>query len=228
MFTEKYKEDKHIGQGSYVICEWDSIQKEFPNFQQAFANLESQLINKCSAEWAPRSFGALTPNSNQYGRTTILPALFNDHTGTQMDSTHRTLILGGGTWRQLFTVLGHQTLMTGTRAGNTIPEDFKIALAGFAFPNKNQHLTEIKMQIGDRKYGRIDLEEMWVYNKPAIIFEEGFVIDEEEAFDLYGYIEGPIPVAHDGFTGVYQRIVPIGAAYFKFYDKVGGAPGSTI
>jgi hypothetical protein len=217
-----------MGQGSYVICEWDSVQKEFPSFQSAFRDCESKLITKCNFDWKPRTFGALALGSDQYGRTTILPALFDDHNGNPMDSTHRTLLTGGGTWRQLFTTSGNMTLMNGTGGGNTIPEDFKIALMGFAFPNKNQHITEIKMQIGDRKYGRINIEEIHLYNKPAIIFEEGYVVDEEEAFDLYGYVEGPIPIHIGGYTGVWQRIVPIGAAYFKMYDKVGGAPGSLI
>lgn len=206
-----------MGSGQYSICEYKAVQKEFPNFQNAFRDLEAKLINKCNFDWKPRTFGALALGSDQYGRTTILPPLFNDHSGVQMV-----------TFRQLFTVAGNQTLMSGTRGGDTIPEDFKIALMGFAFPNQNQHISEIKMQIGDRKYGRINLEEMHQYDQPAIIFEEGFQVDEEEAFDLYGYVEGPIPTAIGDYAGVWQRIVPIGAAYFKMYDKVGGAPGAAI
>lgn len=214
-------EDKHIGQGSYVICEMDSIQKEYPGFQSAMRALEAKLLEKSSLDWGqvnrPKPFGKLTASKDEFGRTTILPALFDDHSGVQM-----------ATWRQRFTVAGHQTIMAGCRAGNTLPEDFKVGCMGFAFPNKNQHLTEIKMQIGDRKYGRINLEELLQYNKPAVIFEEGFTIEEEESFELYGFIEGPIPVHHDGFTGVYQRIVPIGFTTFRVIDKVLGATGAAI
>jgi len=204
-----------------------SVQKDYPNFQNAFRDLEAKLIGKCNYDWKPKTFGALALNGDQYGRTTILPELFDDHSGSPMDST-RSLLLGGATFRQLFTVAGNQTLMSGSGSSSTIPEDFKIALMGFAFPSQNQHITEIKMQIGDRKFGRIDLEEMHLYDQPAIIFEEGFEINEEEAFDLYGYVEGPIPTAVGHYTGVWQRIVPIGAAYFKYYDKVGGEPGDPI
>jgi len=206
-----------MGSGQYVICEWKAVQKEFPNFKSAFMSLETEIINMCNRDWSPRTCGYLNPASDQYGRTTILPPLFDDHNAAQM-----------ATFRQLFTAAGNQTLMTGTRAGNTIPEDFKIALMGFAFPNQQQHITEIKMQIGDRKFGRIDLEQMQVYDTPAIIFEEGYLINGEEAFDLYGYLEGPIPTAIGAYTGIWQRIVPIGAAYFKQYDRVGGAPGAVI
>ena len=193
------------------------MQKEFPNFQNAFKNLESKLINRCNLDWSPRSFGGLNLSGDQYGRTTILPELFDDHSASPMT-----------TFRQLFTSSGNQTLMSGVNAGSTIPKDFKLALMGFGFPNQNQHITEIKMQIGDRKFGRIDLEEMHQYDCPAIIFEEGYEVNEEEAFDLYGYVEGPIPTALGGYVGIWQRIVPIGAAYFKFYDRVGGNTGAAI
>jgi hypothetical protein len=208
-----------MGQGSYVICELDSIYKENSYFQQSLANLETAMINKCSMEWKPRSFGSLTPTQDQFGRTTILPGIFGDHNG---------LLAPLVTWRQLFITAGHQLLMTGGRTGFTIPEDIKVAWAGIALPNKNQELTEIKFQIGDRKFGRIDLEELHLYNKPALIFEEGYILDEEESFDLWGYIEGPIPVMHDGYTGAWQRIILLGAAYYKFYDKVGGNCGAQI
>ncbi len=132
------------------------------------------------------------------------------------------------TYRQLFTAAGNQTLMSGAASGSTIPKSFKVGLMGFAFPNQQQHLTEIKMQIGDRKFGRIDIEEMHQYDEPAIIFEEGFEVGEEESFTLYGYVEGPIPTALGAYTGLWQRIVPIGEAFYKTYDKVGGNPGAAI
>jgi hypothetical protein len=212
-----YRRIETIGSGQYSICEMTAIQKEFPNFQDAFKNLETKLISKANLDWKPRTFGALALNGSQYGRTTILPPLFNDHSAAQM-----------ATFRQLFTVAGHQTLMTGAASGDTIPEDFKVALMGFAFPSSGQNITEIKMAIGDRKFNRIDLQEMRQYETPALIFEEGYTIDEEETFDLYGYVEGPIPTAIGSYAGLWQRIVPIGASYFKMYDKVGGAPGSAI
>jgi len=175
------------------------------------------MIAKCNNDWKPKSFGALALNGNQFGRTTIMPELFDDHSGNAMT-----------TFRQLFTVAGNQLLMAGNGSGNTIPEDFKISLMGFAFPNPTQHISELKMMIGDRKYNRIDLEEMHMYDQPAIIFEEAYEIDEEESFELYGYVEGPIPTALGNYVGIWQRIVPIGAAYFRYYDKVGGNTGAAI
>jgi len=202
-----------MGMGSYVICEWDSVQKEYPKFREAVRALEQEAIAKCAADWFPgrpveQVVGYLTPRAGeQFGRTTILPALFQDNTGTQMV-----------TWRQKFTSTGHQRIIAGAKSGYTIPEGFKVAWIGLAFPNKQHQISEIKFQIGDRKYGRIDLEEIRRYNKPALIFEKGFIIDEEQSFELFGYVE----------NADYQRIVMLGACYYKVIDKVLGNPGSAI
>jgi hypothetical protein len=234
-----------MGQGSYVICELDSVEKEYPQFQQALRSLEDQAIRKCAADWFPKLTveqvsAKLWDKTEGFGRTTILPALFSDWwDGTvkpqalsvPLNSAQLGGVFGGspvGTWRQLITASGNMVLLHGAGAGDTIAEDFKIAWIGLAFPNKQQHITEIKMQIGDRKYGRINLEEMLVYNKPAVIFEEGYIIEEEESFDLYGYVRGPIPTHHDGYVGIHQRIVMLGAAYYKIKDKILGLCGAAI
>lgn len=209
-----------MGQGSYVIAEMDSLRKNNRLFQGAIAGLDDKIIRKTNAEWSPKTFNnlkALSPGDGNYGRTTILPALFDDHSDAQM--AH---------WRQNFTTAGHQTLITGTASGNTIPEDFKIAWIGLAFPNKQQSITEVKWQIGDRKYGRFNIEEIKGYNKPALIFDEGFILDEEQSFHLHGYVEGPIPNQAPFIVGVYQRIVMLGAAYFKVVSKVLGNCGAAI
>ena len=213
-----------------MIAEWDSVAKQYPNFQQAFMNLEALVVNKCNLDWSPKRFNLASTygsGESEYGRTTILPGAFDDHLQVWMQ-----------TFRQSFTAAYlaanpvQFTLMAGVGAGNTIPEDCKIALMGFAFPNKQQHITEIKMQIADRKFGRFNLEEMQIMNKPAIIFEEGFVLDEEEAFDLYCHMDttgfNQIGAGVDAWSTIYQRVVPIGALYYKYYNKVGGNTGTAI
>lgn len=207
-----------MGQGGYIICEWDSVAREDPDFQKAFRELDDRMLQKCTAEWHPRTVGYLVPNGDQFGRTTILPALFRGFgqvAATPPVAGTNCLIH----WRQHITSAGHQALIMGSGIGSIVPEDFKIAWIGLMFPNKQQQVTEIRWQIGDRKYGRINIEEINSYNKPALIFEEGFIIDEEQSYDLWGYVKE----AHD-----YQRIVMLGAAYYKMIDKVLGLPGAAI
>jgi len=170
----------------YVICEYEKVKQNFPEFGTMMQNLRTSLIAKAAADWAPLTFGGLNPRSGQYGETTILPALFNDLTGTQMV-----------TWKQNFTAANvvssligiPQGLLTGSGVAGTIPGDYMIGFAGVCFLDKAIKVSEIKLQIGDRKIGRINLEEAMVYNKPCVVLEEGLVLDEEEGFELYGYIQ---------------------------------------
>lgn len=215
-----------MGQGSYVICEYKSIQKEYPQFQQSFRSIEDKILNKLNLEWNPKRFNLSSTfgmGEGEYGRTTILPGAFDDHNSTAM-----------ATYRQAFTSAfltanpTQFTLMQGVGSGETMPENVKIALMGFAFPNKEQHITEIKMQIADRKFGRYDLEEMLIMDTPALIFEEGFILDEEESFHLYAHMDTTGITQIGNWTTIYQRVVPIGALYYQFYNKVGGVVGSAI
>ena len=209
-----------MGSGSYVFAEWDSVQRNNRTFQLAMQQTEQKIVSLCLADWSPKRFDvrrALSPPAGFFGRTSILPELFDDVDGNAMS-----------TWRQSFTSSGSQTIITGGNSGNTVPEDFKVAWIGLAFPNKNQQISEIKWQIGDRKFGRINIEELHAYKTPAIIFDEGFLINEEESFDLYAYVEGPIASDNTFITSEFQRVVMLGAVYFNVTSKVLGSCGAQI
>jgi len=170
----------------YVICEYEKVKQNFPEFGTMMQNLRTSLLSEAASKWAPLTFGGLNPRSGQFGETTVLPALFNNLAGTQMV-----------TWRQNFTAVNvaaslagaTQAIISGTGTAGTIPEDYMVGFAGVCFLDKAIKVSEIKIQIGDRKIGRINLEEAMVYNKPCVVLEEGFVLDEEEGFDLYAYIQ---------------------------------------
>ena len=170
----------------YVICEYEKVKQNFPEFGTMMQNLRNSLLSEAASKWAPLTFGGLNPRSGQFGETTVLPALFNNLAGTQMV-----------TWRQNFTAVhvaaslagATQAIISGTGTAGTIPEDYMVGFAGVCFLDKAIKVSEIKIQIGDRKIGRINLEEAMVYNKPCVVLEEGFVLDEEEGFDLYAYIQ---------------------------------------
>lgn len=202
-----------MGQGQYIFCEWDSVvRSDRPNwirtlYQNAVKTGEQKMIDKCTKEWAPKTCGGLTSRDGQFGGTTILPALFRGFSTAVMPH-----------WRQNLTTGGHQTLIYGSQTGHTLVEDVKVLWTGLAFPNKQMAVSELKWQIGDRKYGCNDIEELRIYKKPVIIFEEAFTIDEEQAFDLYGHVEDP----------GYQRIVMLGECFYKYPDKFLGNCGATV
>jgi len=161
-----------------VICEYGKIKEQFPEFRDTMRALREQLINKARKDWPNLSYGGLAPKEDQFGETTLLPALFADNTGTRMT-----------TWEQWFTATGSQTIMTGVGSGGRIPEDFKVGLVGLAFLDKAIRITEFKMQISDKKLPRINIEEAFAYEKPAVVFEEGFILDEERGFELVAYVQ---------------------------------------
>jgi len=192
---------------SYVICEYEAVKKEFPEFQSTMDALEQSLIAKAESDWAPLRYGRFKPDAGEFGRTTILPPLFNDITGTRMV-----------TWEQWFNGTGNQTIMSGSAPNSTILEDFKVGFVGLALLSKAIRISEIKMQISDKKLPRINIEEAMAYNKPAIVFEEGYILDEETSFELYAYVlsQGP------------QRIKPIGFQVNRVRDKTLTAVGSAL
>jgi len=182
--------------GGFVICEYESVKSEFPEFKATMDSLENELVSLAQKDWG------LSPTQLRLKsgyKTTIIPSLFEDVNGTRMS-----------TWDQWFETTGHQRIMAGVATGRTIPEDYKVGLAGLAFLDKAIRVSEIKMQISDKKLPRINIEEAFAYNKPAIVFEEGYILDEEKGFDLYAYVltEGP------------QRIKPIGLQLNRVKDKV--------
>ncbi|OGD45941.1 hypothetical protein A3K79_03575 [Candidatus Bathyarchaeota archaeon RBG_13_46_16b] len=168
----------------YVICEYEKVRQWMPEFASAMAQLKNDLIAKASDEWNPLTYGGMQPRSGQFGESTIMPNLFNG-----LQAAYQPL----PTWYQWLNATGHQTIMTGTGTGGSIHEDYMIGLAGLVFLSKAIRISEIRMQIGDKKIPRINIEEAFAYNKPAVVFEQPFIIDEETGFDLYAYVlsQGP-------------------------------------
>jgi hypothetical protein len=196
----------------FTICEYSRVKAEFSEFNSMMASLEQSLELKANADWAPLSYGGTKPMAGQYGKTTIMPEMFVGFggfgTGTQMV-----------TWNQLFTSTGDNILLTGNSTGGSVPEDFKVGLAGIAFLDKAIKVSEIKLQIGDKKLPRINIEEARAYQQPCIIFENGFVCDEETGLELKGYVE----------CRGYQRIKLIGLQLNRVPNKLQvSATGATI
>ena len=180
----------------YVICDYDKVKEEFPEFERTMRELEEQLIAKAEADWSPLKYGGIKPRAGQFGKSTIMPQLFKGMSGATLT-----------TWDQWFTATGAQTILTGVGNGGVIPEDFKVGLVGIAFLDPVLRVSEIKMQISDKKLPRINIEEAFMYNKPCIVFEEGYILDEETAFELVGYVltQGPQRVK---LIGVQVNRVP--------------------
>jgi hypothetical protein len=180
-----------------------------PLYQVALKEVEDRLVARAEAKWK-KTYGRFAPGGGQFGRTTILPALFADWRGTGFPLNT--------SWRQNILVAGEQRVLSGRNAGWTLPEDFMVAWVGLAFPNKEMTITELRWEIGQTKYGRVNIEEMRGYNTPALIFRKGFEIGEEESIEIMAYVE----------EAGYQSIVPLGFQLNQQIDRVLGLCGSAI
>ena len=165
----------------YTICEYNRVKENFPEYKSIMETLRTKLIAKASADWDPKTYGGMAPKAGQYGESTIMPELFRDIANVTLTD-----------WNQWLTSTGNQTILSGANVGVTY-EDYKIGLAGISLLDKATRISEIRMQIADRKIPRMNIEEAYCYKQPVIVFEQPFIIDEESGFDLYAYVtnEGP-------------------------------------
>lgn len=175
-----------------VICEYDDVRKGFPQFQSVVERCRQAVIAKKLEDWKPLKFAGtndintvianrlsgMNPKSGEFGESPIFPELFNNMAGTRMP-----------TWQQTLTATGHQTIIAGSGSGGALLEDYCVGLVGLAFLDKSIRVSEIKMQISNKKLPRINIEEALAYNQPAVVFEDYFILDEEEGFELYAYVK---------------------------------------
>jgi hypothetical protein len=191
---------------SYVICEYDKVRKVFPEFKAVVEDLKNALIAKARSDWG-MEFGGMAPAAGQFSWSTLQPSLFRGMAAGALT-----------TWRQNFTSTGHNLVLAGSGTGYRLLEDYKVGIVGIAVLDKVLRFTEVKMQVSDKKLPRINIEEAFGYDKPAIVFEEGFILDEEKAFELYAYV----------ITQGYQTLKPIGFQLNRVPDKMLGDTGSAL
>jgi len=187
----------------YVLCEYSKVKENFPGFSDMMTSLEADLKIRASAAWSPLTYGGTKPMAGQYGKSTVMPEMFVGFGGINVGSQLAT-------WNQLLTSTGDNVLIEGNSTGGSIPEDFMLGFAGLAFLDPAIKVSEIKLQIGDKKLPRINIEEARAYKQPCIIFENGFIADEETGFELKGYVE----------CRGYQRIKLIGMQLNRVPNKL--------
>lgn len=181
----------------YIICDLSQLKPEYPEFKAIMQDMRVKLEAKAAEDWGKPN-GGMQAHAGSFSETTIIPSLFRDMASTTMV-----------TWKQFLSSTGAQTVMSGSNGGN-LYEGYKVGLVGLAFLDKDPRITEIKMQISDQKLPRINLEEMFAYQQPCIVFEEGWILDEETGFDLYAYVE----------CRGYQRLKLIGIQLNEIPNKL--------
>ena len=183
----------------YMICEYKKIRQEYPEYQKSIKMCHEAVREKAQSAWPGLKISrSMYPIEGEIGETTILPKFLRNRAGSKLSS-----------FRQNFASTGWQYIFYDN--ANLMDEDICVGIPGFGILSPTLNFDEIRMEIGDKKYARIDLEEAQGYEQPAIIFKEGLVIPEEKSYIIKGKFAA---------TG-YQRIVPIqGLCLYKKKDSV--------
>ena len=201
--------------------EWKKVKTQYPEFQRTMAALEAEAIALARDRWPGFKYvaeRALQPMEGEAGRTTILPELFADEAGDVLDSAHTVRTWGVDNFRIKYSstepaaiaIPGWKTILQGGNPANIgiTREDSILALEGFTIPDPSILISKLRMEVGSRRYPKIDVEEMHGYEQPALIFEKGYTIPEENHYLLKGFFEA------DG----YQRVIPLGFTIFRRRD----------
>jgi len=170
--------------GKPLIVEMDKVRDQYPEFDVGAQKLFTDAVDKAKQQWPGFTYGGQYPSASEFGKTTLLPKFLTGYAGAAL-TNYRQYFGSVNAWNQIF--------------NKTIDEDVIHGMMGFAFPDPTIRFTELRYEIGDIKYPRINIEEINCYNQPAVIFRQGIIAMEETPFLVKGYLTS---------TG-YQRVVPV-------------------
>lgn len=174
-----------------VIMEYAKIKEFYPEFLSAWNDTLAEAKQQVNSSWGLRD-GGLFPGAKQFGQTTIRPRFFG--LGTTGGASPES-------WNRNIATIGWQDFVN-----NNVIEDVYVGIVGFIMPNVSQRVGAIRMEAGSRKFPVINLEgEADIMSEPAVIFEKGIVIPEEEGFKLRVH----------ALTKGYNIIKPLGFALVK-------------
>jgi len=174
-----------------VITEYSKVKTLFPEFQSAWNDTLAEAKRQAEDAWGLKE-GGLFPGAKEYGVTTIRPRFVS--LGTTGGASAES-------WNRNIATMGWQDFIN-----NTVIEDVYLGIVGFMFPNVSQRVGAIRIEAGKTKFPVINLQaEMDVMSEPAVIFEKGIVIPEEETFLLRVH----------ALTKGYNVIKPLGIALAK-------------
>lgn len=177
---------------------------EFPEVQASLANVLKAGMDQAEGvtlptgqrtkgRFAPSTFGDMFPKEGQFGITSILPDPF-----AGIDSFDQTFTTTTPFWTDIF--------------NNTIPEDQIYGIGGLAF-DAPLIFNEVRVEIADTKFPRLNIEEAHTFERPSLLLKQGYVALPEKSVVVRGKTDG----AQSSAT---QRVVPLGYMLFNRIDDV--------
>lgn len=173
-----------------ILVEFEKVKKEYPEFMTAFDATLDAAKKQVNSVWGLGD-GGLYPSANQFGVSPIRPRF------VQLGTTSGK----AESWNRNLATIGWQDVIN-----STVLEDVYIGILGFVLPNVSQRVASIRFEAGKQKFPVVNLEgETDIMSEPAVIFEKGIIIPEEE----------PILLRAHAVCKGYNVIKPLGFALAK-------------
>jgi len=189
---------------SYVLGPMGLVKGEglWPEFIASLKDLEQIALRRAEEVWPGFKFGGLTPGDHEFG---ICPLRQNE---MAVDTT-TTTASGSYSFRKNLAATAWHGIFNYTSRKDTLH-----AFAGFAITDEVLRLSQLRMEISDRKLPVFDIQEAQGWGSFGILIKEdvgqALLAEPETSVLLKGYVES---------TG-YQRVVPLGFMLYKRKDLV--------
>lgn len=189
---------------SYVIGPMNLVKGEgmWPEFGDVLKEVQDMGIKRAQQVWPGFSFGGVYPGDHQFG---ICPLRKNEMANNVSAST----LSGSYSFKNTQSATGWKEIFN-----YTVREDVLHALAGFAVTDEVLRLTQLRMEISDRKFPIFDIQEAQGWGSFAILIKE----DVGEAL-IAEPLTSVLIKAYWESIGT-QRVVPLGFQLYKRKDLV--------
>ena len=188
----------------YIIAELAKVKGEgqYPEYEDVLKAVQDAAYQRASDIWEGYEPGGLMPGPRQYG---VGPLRKNDMARDTTDSTPS----GSYSFTKTLAATGWQDLLNYTVRDNMIH-----AFAGFSFTDQTLRVTQLRVEIGDRRFPIWDIQEAQLYDRFAL------VLKEDEAKELIANPQERVLVRIYAESTGNQRVVPIGLSLFKTANLV--------
>ena len=189
---------------SYIIAPMNLVKGEnsYPEFADVLKSVQDAAIERAKQIWEGYTFGGLYPGDKEFG---ICPMRQRE----MANDVSATTLSGSYSFRKNLASTGWHTIFDySTR------KDILHAFAGFMITDEVLRLLELRLELSDRKYPILDIQEAKGWGAFAILFKEDqggeLIAESETSIYLRAYVEA---------TG-YQTIIPLGFQLYKRKDLV--------
>lgn len=173
-----------------------------PEFRAVLSDLQLTAFDRAAKIWEGYTPGGITPGAKQFG---VGPLRKNDMAGDTTDSTpsgsytfNKTLASTG--WVDLFNYTVRDQMLQG--------------FGGFAFTDDVLRVTQLRMEIQDRRFPVWDLQLAQGWRNFGLVFKtdenKELIAEPGNRVLIRGYVESTGP----------QRVVPIGFQLYKNLNLV--------